>query len=175
MSLPSEQNWIINVNLLTDLKKKGHDVPSHINKNIALARSSINFYKKDTTHPDMINELARADMVLRETQEFLLDLAQVVSVEYFNEWMDKFKIASTGEIVYKIPDSTSKFLVNSPPGMSSGRVNFKKALAEERVQEIAEYNGIIIEFDDDKTLSIFGDKSDVQSGIKEMAPFFREK
>jgi len=174
MNLPSEQNWLINVNLLTDLKKKGYEIPNHINKNIALARSSINFYKRDTSHPDMINELARADMTLRETQEFLLDIANEISSEYLDKWLDKFKKASAGEIVYKLPDSTSKFLVNSPPGMSSGRVNFKKALAEERVQEIAEYNGIIVEFDDDKTVAVYGDKNNVKTGIKEMAPFFSE-
>jgi len=174
MSLPSEQNWLIIVNLLTDLKKKGYNLPKHINKDIALARSSINFYKKDTTHPDMINELMRADMTIRDVQEILLGFAKEVSDEYLDEWMDKFKDVNLGKEVFSMPDSRSRFVVNTPPGMSSGRINLKKPLAEERVQEIAEYNGIIIEFDDDKTIAIYGDKSNVQTGIKEIAPFFKE-
>lgn len=174
MSLPSEQNWLIIVNLLTDLKKKGYDIPDYINKDVALARSSINFYKRDTSHPDMINELARADMTLTEIQDFLLDIAKDFSEEYLDKWLDRFKRASMGEEVFNLPDSTSKFLINTPPGMSSGRINLKKPLAEERVQEIAEYNGIIIEFDDDTTIAIYGDKNNVQSGLKEMAPFFSE-
>ncbi|WP_409200748.1 DUF2096 domain-containing protein [Methanobrevibacter sp. DSM 116169] len=174
MSLPSEQNWLVIINLLTDLKKRGYEIPNQINKDISLARSSINFYKKDTSHPDMINELARADMSLRESQEFLLDIAKKVSEEYLDEWFDKFKRANKGEQVYEMPNSKSKFLINTPPGMSSSRINLKNPLAEERVQEIAEYNGVIIEFDDDKTVAMYGDKNNVQSGIKEMAPFFSE-
>lgn len=30
MSLPSEQNWLIVFNLLTDLNKKGYDIPKGI-------------------------------------------------------------------------------------------------------------------------------------------------
>ncbi|MDL2246395.1 DUF2096 domain-containing protein [Methanobrevibacter sp. OttesenSCG-928-K11] len=174
MSLPSEQNWLIIVNLLTDLKKKGYAIPNSINKDIGLARSSINFYKRDPNHPDMINELARANMVLTEVQEHLLDMANDVSSDYFNKWFDEFKRVVQGEEVYTMPESNSKFLINTPPGMSAGRINLKNPLAEERVQEIAEYNGIIIEFDDDKTVALYGDKSDVQSGIKEMASFVME-
>jgi hypothetical protein len=174
MSLPSEQNWLIIVNLLTDLKKRGYSVPKSINKDIGLARSSINFYKRDTSHPDMINELTRANMVLTEIQEQLLDIANEVGSDYFDKWFNEFKRVIQGEEVYEMPESNSKFLINIPPGMSVGRISLKNSLAEERVQEIAEYNGIIIEFDDDKTVALYGDKVDVQSGIKEMASFVME-
>ena len=50
----------------------------------------------------------------------------------------------------------------------------KKALAEERVQEIAEWNGLIIEFEDDVTVDIHGDKEDLKTGLKEMGSFFLE-
>ena len=50
----------------------------------------------------------------------------------------------------------------------------KSPLAEERVQEIAEVFGIIMEFDTDLTISLYGDKPDVQSALREMAPFFAE-
>ena len=33
MSLPSEQNWLIVFNLLTDLNKKGYDIPKGIRFN----------------------------------------------------------------------------------------------------------------------------------------------
>ena len=47
MSLPSEQNWLIVFNLLTDLNKKGYDIPKGINPELGLIRSSISSYKKD--------------------------------------------------------------------------------------------------------------------------------
>jgi hypothetical protein len=48
-------------------------------------------------------------------------------------------------------------------------------LAEERVQEIAEWNGLIIEFEDDVTVQLHGDKEDLQFGLKEMGSFFLEE
>lgn len=174
MSLPSEQNWLVLVKLLTDLKKKGFEIPEGFNSELSLIRSSINFYKKEPDNIEMINALAKADMSLNEIQESLINMAESVSDEYANEWLELLKRASRGEEVFKMPQSRSKFLINTPPGMSSGRITLKTPLAEERVQEIAEWNGLIIEFDDDITVALYGDKSDVQNGLKEMGPFFSE-
>ena len=69
MNVPSEQNWLVLVKLLTDLKKKGYEIPDEFNSDLALARSSINFYKKDPSNIDMINALAKADMMMNDIQE----------------------------------------------------------------------------------------------------------
>ncbi|MBP5784180.1 MAG: DUF2096 family protein, partial [Methanobrevibacter sp.] len=47
-------------------------------------------------------------------------------------------------------------------------------IAEDRVQEIAEYYGLIMEFDTDSTIALYGEKSNIQLALKEMAPFFAE-
>ena len=80
-----------------------------------------------------------------------------------------------GEEVYEFADSRSKFLPNTPPGLTTGRINLRVPLAEERVQEIAEWNGLIIEYDDDVTIQIHGDKPDLKTGLKEMGSFFLEQ
>ena len=79
-----------------------------------------------------------------------------------------------GKEVFEFAKSRSTFLVNSPPGLTTGRITLKVPLAEERVQEIAEWNGLIIEFDDDVTIELHGDKPDLQFGLKEMGSFFLE-
>ena len=76
MSLPSEQNWLIVFNLLTDLNKKGYDIPKGINPELGLIRSSISSYKKDPSHPDLINSLAKAEMSLNSIQETLLEFTR---------------------------------------------------------------------------------------------------
>ena len=174
MNVPSEQNWLVLVKLLTDLKKKGYEIPDEHNSDLALARSSINFYKPDPTNMEMINALAKSDIMMNEIQESLLAMAEQEGEEYINEWLDLLSRSTRGEEVFKMPQSRSKFLINAPPGMSSGRITLKKPLAEERVQEIAEWNGLIIEFDDDYTVALYGDKNNVQDGLKEMGPFFSE-
>lgn len=175
MSLPSEQNWLVLHNLITDLNKKGYEIPSGINPEMGLIRSSISSYKRDPSHPDLINGLAKAEMSLNNIQGTLLTIAEEEGDEYVDEWLDLFKRVMHGEEVFEFAKSRSTFLVNTPPGLTTGRINLKVPLAEERVQEIAEWNGLIIEFDDDVTVELHGDKPDLQIGLKEMGSFFLEE
>ncbi|SDA37871.1 DUF2096 domain-containing protein [Methanobrevibacter millerae] len=175
MSLPSEQNWLVLFNLISDLTQRGYEIPEGINPEMGLIRSSISSYKRDPTHPDLINGLAQAEMSLNKIQGTILVIAEEEGEEYVDEWLGYFKRAMRGEEVFEFPKSRSTFLVNSPPGLTTGRINLKVPLAEERVQEIAEWHGLIIEFDDDVTVALHGDKPDLQIGLKEMGSFFLEE
>ncbi|MBE6500376.1 MAG: DUF2096 domain-containing protein [Methanobrevibacter thaueri] len=175
MSLPSEQNWLVLNNLIKDLIQKGYTIPKGINSEMGIIRSSISSYKKDPSHPELINSLAKAEMSLNKIQGTLLTIAEQEGEDYVNHWLDLLKQAMQGKEVFQFPDSRSKFLVNTPPGLTTGRINLKVPLAEERVQEIAEWNGLIIEFEDDVTVELHGDKKDLQFGLKEMGSFFLEQ
>lgn len=172
--LPVEQAWLTLVNLFNDLKDKGIETPKSFPKDLGLIKSQISFYKKDPSHPDMINEMARADMALSEIQGTLLELAEEYNEDYSAEWFDKLNRVNRGEKIYETPNIKSKFLINPPPGFSSGRITLKHPISEDRVQEIAEYEGLIIEFDDDLTIALYGDKAAVKKGLQELAPFFLE-
>ena len=175
MSLPSEQNWLVLQHLISDLNEKGYEIPSGINPEMGLIRSSISSYKRDPSHPDLINGLAKAEMSLNTIQGTLLTIAEDEGDEYVDHWMDLLKKVMRGEDVFEFANSRSRFLVNTPPGLTTGRINLKVPLAEERVQEIAEWNGLIIEFDDDVTVELHGDKEDLKAGLKEMGSFFLEQ
>ena len=175
MSLPSEQNWLILNHLIKDLTKKGYTIPSGINPEMGIIRSTISSYKRDPSHPELINGLAKAEMSLNTIQGTLLTIADEEGDEYADHWLDLLKQAMQGKEVFEFADSRSKFLVNTPPGLITGRINLRVPLAEERVQEIAEWNGLIIEYDDDVTVQLHGDKKDLQVGLKEMGSFFLEE
>ena len=172
--LPIEQNWLILVELLTDLKKRGMDIPNSVNKDISFLKTSINFYKKDMSHPDMIKEFDRANIRITEIQEKLLGYAEDINDNYYNEWVDKLRRANLGEEIYKQAESSSKFVGGAPPGFSSAKIHLKKPIAEDRTQEIAEYFNLIIEFEDDTTIAFYGDSENVKKALKEFAPFFNE-
>ena len=172
MSLPSEQNWLVLQRLITDLAKKGYEIPKGINPEMGLIRSSISSYRRDPSHPELINGLAKAEMALNNIQGTLLTIAEEEGEEYVDQWLDLLKRVMRGDEVFEFAKSRSKFLVNTPPGLTTGRINLKVPLAEERVQEIAEWNGLIIEFDDDVTVQLHGDQEDLKSGLKEMGSFF---
>ena len=175
MSLPAEQNWLIVFNLISDLSQKGYEIPNGINPEMGIIRSSISSYKRDPSHPELIMGLSKAEMSLNNIQGTVLTIAEEEGDEYVDYWLDLFKRAMKGEEVFEFPKSRSKFLVNAPPGLTTGRINLRVPLAEERVQEIAEWNGLIIEFEDDVTVSLHGDKPDLQAGLKEMGSFFLEE
>ena len=175
MSLPAEQNWLVLNNLIKDLTKKGYKIPDGINPEMGLIRSSISSYHRDPTHPELINGLAKAEMSLNTIQATLISLAEEEGEDYVDYWLDLLKQVMQGKKVFEFADSRSKFLVNTPPGLTTGRINLKVPLAEERVQEIAEWHGLIIEFDDDVTVELHGDKEDLKIGLKEMGSFFLEQ
>ena len=174
MSLPSEQTWLVLNHLITDLNEKGYEIPDGINPEMGLIRSTISSYKRDPSHPDLINGLAKAEMSLNNIQGTLLTIAEEEGDDYVDEWLDLLKQVMRGKEVFEFPQSRSRFLVNAPPGLTTGRINLRVPLAEERVQEIAEWNGLIIEFEDDVTVQLHGDKEDLQFGLKEMGSFFLE-
>lgn len=172
--LPIEQTWLILVELFTDLKNRNIPIPDQVPKDIRLARSSINFYKSDPTNPEMMNELKRINDFLNSIQEILIDLAGMISDEYHEEWIESLKRASRGETVIEKEPSTPKFVVGAPAGFSMVRVTFKEPISEERLNDIAEEFGIIIEFESDDVVALYGDKEKVKESLKEISSFFKE-
>jgi hypothetical protein len=65
--------------------------------------------------------------------------------------------------------------VGAPSGFSMARLTFKKPILEERLQEIAEYYNIILEFEEDNIIMIFGDKDNIKKSLKELSSFFSEQ
>ncbi len=175
MSLPSEQNWLILQHLISDLSQKGYEIPKGINPEMGIIRSTISSYKRDPSHPELINGLAKAEMSLNNIQRTLLIMAEDEGEEYVDHWLDLLKQAMQGKEVFEFADSKSRFLANTPPGLTTGRITLKTPLAEERVQEIAEWIGLIIEFDDDVTIQLHGDTDDLKAGLQEMGSFFLEQ
>jgi hypothetical protein len=173
--LPVEQTWMVLVNLLTDLRKRDVEIDPEIPKDIRMAKTTINFYSVDPTDPERMNELKRINDFMNSAQDKLIDLAEEVGEDYKGQWINKLTQASRGEKIYDLPDKQSKFVVGAPPGFSMVRITFKTPLPEERVQEIAEYHNVIIEFQTDTLLVIYGDKQNIQDSLKEMSSFFSEQ
>ena len=109
MSLPSEQNWLIVFNLISDLSQKGYEIPKGINPEMGIIRSSISSYKRDPSHPDLINGLSKAEMSLNNIQGTVLTIAEEEGDEYVDYWLDLFKRAMRGEEIFEFPKSRSKF------------------------------------------------------------------
>jgi hypothetical protein len=173
--LPVEQTWMVLAELLTSLRKKGVKIDPLITEDIRMAKTTINFYKVNPADPERMKEIKRINDFLNSVQEKLIDLAEVEGVDYKATWIEKLTKVSRGEKLYEIPEKKSKFVVGTPPGFSMVRITFKAPLPEERVQEIAEYHNVIIEFQTDTLIVIYGDKENIQASLKEISSFFTEQ
>ncbi len=173
--LPAEQTWLVLVELLTDLRKKGKEIPKKVPKNIQMAKTVINFYKVDPTDPERQVEVKRINEFLTTVQDSLMRIANEIGEDYADDWMDKLLKASRGEEVYPQKKTDSKFVVGAPSGFSMIRVNFKAPLSEDRVQEIAEYHNVIIEFEEDHLIAVYGDQENLKKSLHELSTFFKEQ
>ncbi len=174
-ALPIEQTWMVLVELLTDLRKKGIEIPSSVTKDIQMAKTTINFYKVNPADPERMKELKRINDFTNSAQDMLLTLAEDVGADYLESWVEKLRKAARGEQVYQLEDKKAKFIVGAPSGFSMTRLTFKKPISEERLQEIAEYHNLILEFEEDNIILIFGDKKDIKESLKELSSFFTEQ
>jgi hypothetical protein len=174
-NLPVEQTWMVLVELLTDLRKRGVEIDPSIPEDIRMAKTTINFYKVNPADPERMKEVKRINDFLNTAQNKLMDLAETQGDEYRAQWIKKLTQASRGEKVYDIPDKKSEFVVGAPPGFTMVRITFKAPLPEERIQEIAEYHNVIIEFLTDTLIAIYGDKQNIQDSLKEVSSFFTEQ
>ena len=173
--LPMEQEWMVLVDLLTDLKKRGFEIPADVVENIRMAKTTINFYKVDPTDPERNREIKRINEFMSSVQVALMDLAEKQGSEYRDQWVEKLKKVSRGEKLYKLPDERCKCVVGAPAGFSMVRITFKKPISEDRLQEIEEYHNVIMEFETDEVVIIYGDKDNIKASMKEIAPFFNEQ
>lgn len=174
-TLPAEQTWMVLVDLLTDLKKKEVEIPSGVNKDIQMAKTTINFYKVDPTDPERMNEIKRINDLLNSVQDTLLTMADTISDEYVESWIEQLKKAAMGQQVYEIPEKKPRFVVGAPSGFSMARLTFKQPISEERLVDIAEYHNVILEFEEDNVLMIYGSKENIQKSLKELSSFFAEQ
>jgi len=173
--LPVEQTWMVLVELLTDLRKRNVEIDPIIPEDVRMAKTTINFYKVNPSDPERMNELKRINDFINSVQEGLLDLAEEQGREYHAKWVEKLTRASRGEKIYDLHNKKSKFVIGAPPGFSMVRITFKAPIHEERLQEIAEYHNVIIEFETDILIVIYGDKKNIQESLKEISSFFKEQ
>ncbi len=151
------------------------EIPFGVNKDIQMAKTVINFYKVDPTDPERMKEIKRINDLLNSVQDILLTLADTISDEYVESWVEKLKRASMGETVYEIPIKKPKFVVGAPSRFSMAKLTFKQPISEERLVDIAEYHNVILEFDENNVVMIYGSKENIQKSLKELSTFFNEQ
>ena len=172
---PLYQRWTVLDHLLKELIQS-YEIPRDYIRDLQYAKSLINFYLEDPDHPDRSRELPRIESFLNNAEMGLMNIAKNEGKEFVDDWDQKLYDASEGKEVFKYHKLQSKFIAGMPANFDFVRFNFKSPIAEERFYEICEYEGVIIEYDDnDSSVFVFGEKANITNALKEMASLFQEQ
>jgi len=163
-----EQVWLVLADFFQDLSRR--DIHVDVASDLRNCKALIHFIRTNVLHPP-IKDFKTIDDSFRNSSEILgrikhslVSAALSVGEDYAKDWLDKIDKAERAELDHAMVHTPSKFVPSLPRDHERGwiRLTLAKGIAEERVQEIAEQFGVIIEFQDDVHVVISGEKSMVR-------------
>ena len=168
-----EQLWLVLSDLFQDLNRKSISVDVDVASELRSCKTLISFIQTSTVHPSrepipIDSSLQNLRQILGKIQSNLISGAMTVNEDYVRDWTSKIDKAERAELSCVMTHTSSEFVPGIPRDVEDGwvRLNLQWPVAEERVQDIAEEFGVIIEIKDDFHLIISGGKASVGKAAK---------
>jgi len=168
-----EQVWLVLSDFFQDLNRRNISVGVDIASELRNCKTLIHFIqtslvrhpKEPTTISDSLQNLQQ---ILGKIQSDLISAAMTVDEDYVRNWTSKIDKAERAELNFVMIRTSSEFVPGLPKDVEGGwvRLNLQWPVAEERVQDVAEEFGVIIEFKDDFHLIISGGRASVGKAAK---------
>jgi hypothetical protein len=160
-----EQVWLVLSDLYQDLSRK--NIYVDVAPELRNCKSLIYFIRMNILQPSIkelttINDSLRSSsQILAKIKRSLISAAQGVGENYAKDWTNKIDKAERAELDYTMIHTVSSFVPGLPKDLEKGwiRLTLPKPIAEERVQDVAEQFGVIIEFEDDFHIVVRGRKT----------------
>jgi hypothetical protein len=159
--------------LFQDLNQKNIHVD--IASELRSCKTLISFIQTSTIHPPkeptpIDSSLQKLQQILGKIQSNLISVAMTVNEDYVRDWMSKIDKAERAELNCTMVHTPSEFVPGLPRDVGEGwvRLTLQKPIAEERVQDVAERCGVIIDFKDEFHIVISGGKDSVKKAIKDV-------
>jgi len=168
-----EQVWLVLSDLFQDLNRR--NITVDVAHDLRDCKTLIHFIRTSVAHPSkepvMINDsLQNLLQILGKVQSNLISEALRLDKNYMREWMEKIDKAERARLDYAMIHTTSEFVPGLPqdPEKSWVRLTLQKPIAEERVQDVAEQFGVIIEFQSDSSILISGRGESVKKASRDV-------
>ena len=168
-----EQVWLVLSDLFQDLNRRNISVDAA--SDLRHCKTLINFIRMSVTHPSkepviIDDSLRNLFQILGKIQSNLISEALRLDKNYAREWMEKIDKAERAELNYAMIHTTSEFVPGLPqdPEKSWVRLTLQKPIAEERVQDVAEQFGVIIEFQSNSSILISGRGESVKKASRDI-------
>jgi len=168
-----EQVWIILSDFFQDLSRRNIsvDVASDLRNCktlIHLIRTSVTYSSKETlTFDDSLWNLLQ---ILNKIRSNLISEALKLDETYVDGWMRKIVEAERTELDHAMIYASSEFVPGLPKDLESRwvRLTLQGPIAEERVQDVAEQFGVIIELKNDRRILIGGLRESVKKAAMDV-------
>ncbi|MDH5701510.1 MAG: DUF2096 domain-containing protein [Candidatus Bathyarchaeota archaeon] len=168
-----EQLWLVLSDLFQDLNRK--DISVDVASELRSCKTLICFIQTSTVHPSkelttIDGSLQKLQQILGRIQSSLISAALTVDEGYVRDWTSKIDKAERGEINYTMVHTPSEFVPGLPRDVEEGwvRLTLQKPIGEERVQDVAEQFGVIVEFKDEFHIIISGRKASVKKAVRDV-------
>jgi len=162
-----EQVWLVLSEFFQDLNRRNVNVD--VVSDLRDCKTLIHFIRTSVTHPSkepvaIDDSLRNLLQILDKIRSDLISEALRLDENYVMGWMKKIDEAERAELDREMIQPVSEFVSGLPRDPERGwiRLTIPKPIAEERVQDVAEQFGVIIEFKDDHHISIIGQESAVR-------------
>lgn len=163
-----EQTWLVLEELFKDLTQRNVKVnvaPELRNCKTLIHALQVSVFHPSTKEPTMFDDsLLNLQRALNEIRGSLTSAALNINEDYARDWIRKIDKAERAELNYVMAQTGSKFVPGLPKDLGKGwiRLTLLKPIAEERVQDIAEQAGVIVDFEDDLHIIISGRKGSIK-------------
>jgi hypothetical protein len=165
-----EENWKVLADLLTELRKKGEKIPTHIMNDLRSAKTMIQILKADPTH---IENIPRIETYLRNVESHAIFAAQEkLGTEFVERWLRKLEKAKEVKIKKK-EEVTPRFVPGLPRDKNWVRVQISKYAPKEDVEKLAKENKLSCKMQKNGYMLVYGNGESIKSFVKKMAEKFR--
>jgi hypothetical protein len=168
-----EQVWLVLSDFFQDLNRR--NVSVGVASELRNCKTLIRFIRTSFIHPPkepttISNSMQNLRQILGKIQSDLISAAMTIGEDYVRNWTSKIDKAERTELNNVMIYTPSEFVPNLPRDVEKGwvRLTLQRPVAEERVQDVAEQFGVIIEFKDESRLTISGRKVSVKKAAKDV-------
>jgi len=168
-----EQVWSVLSDFFQDLNRR--NISIDVASDLRDCKTLIHFIRTSVSHPSkepvIIDDSFRNLLqILDKIRSQLISEALRHDESYVREWIGKIDKAERAESDYTMIYTPSEFTSGLPRDPEEGwvRLTLQKPIAEERVQDVAEQFGVIIEIKKDCRISISGQRDSVKKATRDV-------
>jgi len=172
-----EKTWSLLHELFGKLNRENIELPISINKDLRHSRyllTHLKLYGKEAVEKN-VEFLDELEIALLRVREMLLAFASERGKDFVELWKEKLaNVADDTSANNSTNTEVVRFVKDIPREKDVGfaRITYDKELSVERVSDIAENCGVIIEFEEDNVIRVRGKKESVKKALKEIGALF---